>query len=104
MLHSDYNVPPPTRFMLASYDVPPAPVPLKKQEDGKQYQDATSIPARSTQASPSVRRKGMPKFPESPWSSPRPPTKFRNGFETIELIPPMNQVFKEQNHFLKLEL
>lgn len=88
-IRSDYDVPPTTvvvnsRFMMTSYDIPPPPVPLKN--------NVTRRPSNASIPSQSQLRR-IATVSTSPKSSPRPPPRFRNQFETVELNPPTSQVF-----------
>ncbi len=87
-MHNDYDVPPSTtlgipQLFMASYVVPPPPRPLETRGEDKEESDYVPLCAPIGPAVQSL----------SPRSSPRPPPKFRNPFEAIELNPPTSQVF-----------
>ena len=71
-------------FSMPNYVVPPPPRPI----DGRK--DEIYVPIHTQ-----IRlNKDL-----SPRSSPRPPTKFRYPFETIELNPPASQVLRVHLYF-----
>ncbi|KAI9553615.1 hypothetical protein GHT06_021537 [Daphnia sinensis] len=83
-IHNDYDVLPSTtilmpHFVMPNYVVPPPPRPVNGQ-NLKTRENETYVPNH-----PQMIRSSSPRL------TPRPPSEFRNPFETIELNPRANQ-------------